>query len=151
MTGGVNPNVPAISRVKGQSPRSQGVKQGLFIFLLTFLIIPIIAIITVAMRAEPYVLVIASILLAVGGLLRMAYAWMFESAEVGSEATVATMGERFFPEGMHGMRSLPLQQSEPVPTYMSPGAGKWQDTNELEPTSVTDSTTRLLEERELDQ
>src|SRR4051812_11244200 len=81
MTGGINPGVPAtVSKVKKDSPRSRGVKQGLFIFLLTFLIVPIISIITIAMHAEPYMVVIASILLAVGGLLRMAYAWMFESA-----------------------------------------------------------------------
>jgi hypothetical protein len=47
MTGGVNPNLPAETRGKGQSPRSRGIKKGLFIFLLTFLIVPIIAILTV--------------------------------------------------------------------------------------------------------
>jgi hypothetical protein len=135
-----------------QSPRSRGIKQGLFIFLLTFLIVPIIAIITVAMHAEPYVLVIASILLAVGGLLRMAYARMFESEISGSDAASAkTSGQQFFPDRMAGVSALPSQLSEPIPSYMSPGRAGWQDTNELEPASVTEGTTRLLENDELDQ
>jgi hypothetical protein len=151
MTGGVNPNLPAASPSKGQSPRSRGMRQGLFIFLLTFLIVPIIAIITIAIRAQPFAVVIASILLAVGGLLRMAYAWMFEAASPsGVAVAAATASEQFFAERAAGLRNLPPQQTEAVPPYMSPGIGRWQDTNELEPASVTEGTTRLLE-NELDQ
>jgi hypothetical protein len=152
MTGGVNPNLPAVSPAKVQSPRSRGIKQGFFIFLLTFLIVPIIAIITVAMNAEPYVLVIASILFAIGGLLRMAYAWMFESeTPVGDATSMGAVGQQFFPDVKNGITALPSPRSEPIQSYMSPGVGRWQDTNELEPTSVTEGTTRLLEKDELDQ
>jgi len=152
MTGGVNPNLPAETRGKGQSPRSRGIKKGLFIFLLTFLIVPIIAILTVATNAEPYMVVIASILLAVGGLLRMAYAVMFESSveSAGTGSTTASI-KQALAERMSGSHTLPPPQSDPIPAYMSPGAGKWQDTNELEPASVTDGTTQLLENQELDQ
>src|SRR3954452_9330605 len=69
MTGGIIPTQRETGGSKVASPRSRGVKQGLFIFLLTFLIVPIIAILTVAVRAEPYLVVISSILLFVGGLL----------------------------------------------------------------------------------
>jgi hypothetical protein len=152
MTGGVNPNLPAETRAKGQSPRSRGIKQGLFIFLLTFLIVPIVAIITVAMNVQPYGVVIASILFAVGGLLRMAYALMFEASgeTAGTGSTTAAI-KQGLAERMSGPRELSSPQSEPIPTYMSPGAGKWKDTNELEPASVTDGTTQLLENKELDQ
>lgn len=41
--------------------------------------------------------------------------------------------------------ALPPQQSQPVGYYPAPGVGNWRDTNDLQPTSVTESTTRLLD------
>lgn len=45
--------------------------------------------------------------------------------------------------------ALPPQQSIPVSTYGPPQAGSWRDTNDLQPASVTESTTRLLDKEEL--
>lgn len=42
--------------------------------------------------------------------------------------------------------ALPPQQSIPAQQYAAPQAGNWRDTNDLQPTSVTESTTRLLNE-----
>ena len=50
--------------------------------------------------------------------------------------------------GLHGVgqqQALPPQQSIPANAYAPPKAGSWRNTNDLEPTSVTDSTTKLLE------
>ena len=44
--------------------------------------------------------------------------------------------------------ALPPQQSIPVSQYGMPSTGRWRDTNDLEPTSVTESTTRLLNDEE---
>lgn len=44
--------------------------------------------------------------------------------------------------------ALPPQQSIPVNAYGVPLAGNWRDTNDLQPTSVTESTTRLLNDDE---
>ncbi len=44
--------------------------------------------------------------------------------------------------------ALPPQQSVPASFYAAPQAGNWRDTNDLQPTSVTENTTKLLEERE---
>lgn len=45
-----------------------------------------------------------------------------------------------------GQNALPPQQSIPANMYNAPRpAGSWRDTNDLEPASVTESTTRLLE------
>ena len=44
--------------------------------------------------------------------------------------------------------SLPSAQSVPVGIYAPPAAGSWRDTNDLQPASVTENTTRLLDERE---
>ncbi len=45
--------------------------------------------------------------------------------------------------------ALPPQQSVPASVYAPPQTGSWRDTNELQPTSVTESTTRLLEKDEI--
>jgi len=135
------------------SRRNRGLKQGLFIFLLTFLIVPLIAIATVFIDAEPVAVAIAAILLTVGGLLRMAYAMLFEST--GSTdfhhagAGLATPQQYLHPSA--DVRNLPPPQSVPATAYATPSAGSWRDTNDLQPTSVTEVTTRLLEKDELDQ
>lgn len=41
--------------------------------------------------------------------------------------------------------ALPPQQSVPASFYAAPAAGHWRDTNDLQPTTVTDGTTKLLE------
>ena len=53
--------------------------------------------------------------------------------------------------GLHGAgqhQALPPQQSIPVSAYAPPSAGSWRDTNDLEPRSVTESTTKLLEKED---
>lgn len=47
-----------------------------------------------------------------------------------------------------GYSALPPQRSVPASAYTTPSAGRWRDTNDLEPSSVTESTTRLLKEDE---
>ncbi len=50
------------------------------------------------------------------------------------------------PAELYGNRqqnALPPQQSIPVSQY-APSAGSWRDTNDLQPASITESTTRLL-------
>lgn len=48
----------------------------------------------------------------------------------------------------HGYAALPPQQSVPASVYGPPQAGNWRDTNDLQPASVTESTTKLLEKDE---
>ena len=124
--------------------------QGLFIFLLTFLVVPIIAMLTVAVRAEPFAVAIAAVLLTVGGLLRMAYALMFESsvAEGGppDEKQLKEPKNTRLRKATHG--ELPPQQIVPASSYVSPTPGSWRDTNDLvsrEPGSITEGTTKLLQ------
>jgi len=49
--------------------------------------------------------------------------------------------------GQGQSHALPPQQSIPVSSYAPPHPGNWRDTNDLQP-SVTESTTRLLDEEE---
>jgi hypothetical protein len=114
----------------------------LFIFLLTFLVVPLVAIISVALSLGKFGIPIAAISLFVGGLLRMAYAAMFESPIPEGGLVEAPLVNSL--PGMASAAALPPQHSFPVDAYNAPAAGKWRDTNELQPTSVTDDTTKLL-------
>ncbi len=134
------------------SPRNRGLKQGLFIFLLTFLIVPLLAMATIFFRAQPFAVVFASILLVVGGLLRMAYALMFESPQLAGatlEENLITGSKTFINRPVN--QALPPQQSYPVASYVEPATGNWRDTSDLEPDSVTVGTTKLLEREETPQ
>ena len=64
-------------------------------------------------------------------------------------------GPAFMPQGVRqdlpgqpNYGALPPQRSVPVSSYGTPQAGSWRDTNDLEPASVTESTTKLLEKDE---
>ena len=50
--------------------------------------------------------------------------------------------------GQPQQHALPAQQSIPINAYGAPETGNWRDTNDLQPTSVTESTTRLLNDEE---
>src|SRR5262249_42734237 len=76
-TGGVLPNAAPVS--KEPSSRSKGIKQGLFIFLLTFVVVPLVGMLSMALQLRPWPVGIALFLFGGGGLLRMLYAVMFES------------------------------------------------------------------------
>ncbi len=51
-------------------PVRRGVKQGAFLFLLSFLVVPLMAMISIALNAEPYAVFASAIILGVGGILR---------------------------------------------------------------------------------
>jgi hypothetical protein len=90
---------------------------------------------------------IVAILLTVGGLLRMAYAMMFESdvpTDLTLEGSVYQSAQSLLGKKQN-IKSLPPEQSIPVSSYVPPTAGNWRDTNDLTPTSVTESTTKLLQ------
>lgn len=123
--------------------RNRGFKQGLFIFLLTFLVVPIVTMIAIGLRFGPFIPTIVTILMTGGGLLRMIYALMFESADAPDHARMPQLNGT-----IDRQHALPPPQSIPVTSYGPPGTGNWRDTNDLEPTSVTESTTRLLQKED---
>jgi hypothetical protein len=128
------------------SAKRRGIKQGTFLFLLTMLVVPIAALITLALNIEPFLPVLAAILFGVGGLLRVIYALMFESGTTARDAITSAS----LPEITESRNALPPSYSIPISAYTSPTAGAWRDTNDLQgtPGSVTDSTTKLLQEEE---
>lgn len=65
---------------------------------------------------------------------------------VGIPVFQAEAGQQSYLGGQRAAGSLPPQQSIPVNAYAPPAAGSWRDTNELQPTSVTESTTKFFKE-----
>lgn len=135
-----------LSGAAGSSKR-RGVKQGAFIFLLTFLVVPLLLIVAMVMNEEPILALIGLILFAIGGALRTVYALMFESGEPRGEIIIPTS----VTAGSDN-RALPSSYAVPASAYSSP-AGAWRDTNELQTQrgSVTDHTTKLFQQDESDQ
>jgi len=132
-------NLPAAPGTTSQtSKRKRGVKQGLFIFLLTFLVVPIVAMISIWLRVGPEITSLVAVLLSMGGLLRMAYAWLLEDGSPAAASSQQQLG------GSSTRAALPPERSIPAADYAYQGPGNWRDTNELQP-SVTENTTRLLD------
>jgi hypothetical protein len=149
---GIVPNQEGRTFFAAGSPRRRGVMQGVFFFLLTFLVVPITAIATVFLRIEPFLVAISAILFFMGGLLRIVYALMFESGDPGGKTLEEkVLGNTALFAEKQKAGELPPARSIPVSTYAPPpGAGNWRDTNDLEPRpgSVTDNTTKLLQKEE---
>jgi hypothetical protein len=149
-TGGINPHAVSTRTPTTLSPRKRGIKQGLFLFLSTFLFAPLMGMISLALKIEPFPVGIAVVVCFIGGLLRMVYALMFESAEPGvpilEEKVIANAS---LPPTRPNV--LPSQNTVPAAQYFKPTAGNWRDTNDLQPASVTENTTKLLEEIETPQ
>ena len=129
------------------SEKRRGIKQGVFIFLLTFLVVPLLAMLTLVLNIKPFLPAIGAFLFGIGGLLRIVYALLFESGAGRTSLTGANILS-----GADSRAALPGSQSIPASAYTSP-AGSWRDTNELQhqPGSVTDSTTKLLQKDTGDQ
>jgi hypothetical protein len=145
-TGGELPGGSLTTPSNRTSLRIQGLKQGLFIFLLTFLVVPIVAIISVSFNLEPWAVAISAIGLFVGGILRMVYALMFESSDslvIPNGGQTPAVSRLAVPTA--AQNALPPQQTFPASVYVAPAPGRWRETNDLQPTSVTESTTQLLE------
>ena len=139
-TGGLA--VPSGRACEHHKSRREGIKQGIFIFLLTFLVAPLVGIIFVfGLRMEPWPVGVVVFLFGVGGLLRIIHALMFGTTEEhpALPSPPAAFGE-FAPE----TATLPRLDAG-VRDYVSPFNVPPRDTNDLEPASVTESTTKLLE------
>ena len=139
-TGGAS----AQPRTDERSPRSRGIRQGLFMFLLMFLVAPIVGIIVVfGLGKEPWPVGLVVMLLGLGGLLRIAYALMFESKYPAATTDGREPRELNSLPVDFSTSALPPRRSTPASEYVSPA--NWREPTTTEPTSVTDNTTKLLE------
>jgi zinc-ribbon domain len=136
-------SLPTLETPNGQSQRSRGVKQGLFVMILGVALFPIIGILTTFLfRMTPWPAGVVLFTLFFGGLLRMAYALMFEPKYPQGLPPAASLHIDSQLTGQQANSALPPTSFVPPVTGKT---GRWLDTNELEPHSVTESTTKLLE------
>src|SRR5215204_3827370 len=76
------------------SPKRRGIKQGIFVFLLTFLVVPLLALLSLALNIEPFAVAVGALLFGIGGILRIVYALLFESG--------VALQSAFGPSGLPG-------------------------------------------------
>jgi len=133
------------------SPRQKGIRQGAMLMLSTLLIVPLLAILGVAMLGFPgEIVALAAVGCFMGGFLRILYAFFLES-KVPADAAAAQqvyMPPSAVPNYLgtpQQISALPPPQSAPVPIYHRP---QRFDTGEIAPpSSITENTTRLLEKQ----
>jgi hypothetical protein len=130
------------------SPRQKGIRQGALMMLSTLLIVPVMGIVAVAMLGLPGELVgLTAVILFMGGLLRILYAVFLEESEPVRPPQATP---HYVPPGSPARLSTPARGTALPPPQGTP-APSWRrpvDTSELvPPPSVTENTTRLLDER----
>lgn len=149
--GGLPQEVLDKKHPEAMSPRRRGLKQGGLLFLSGGVIVPILGVLTAMMNGEGYVVGIAAILTFLAGILRMIYALVFQSGvpTLENESIVDTYKKDLLGKtASENEKALPPQQTEPIPdSYQAPNAGNWRATEDLQPTSVTEETTRTLNKK----
>ncbi len=130
------------------SPRKRGLKQGALLFMSGFIIVPILAMITIFLDAEPFAVVLGMLLTFLSGFLWMVYSMIFNSGNptLQNQSIVETIKQDLTGKTT-AQKSLPAQQTEPVSTIYDPPTGNWRETADLQPTSVTEETTKTLDKK----
>lgn len=147
---GISPYKTPSKLKKTDSPRKRGIKKGAMIMMIgSLLVVPIIAIMMPFLRFPVFIVPLAAVLSFMGGLLRIIYAWMFESSEsVDSFSEAEFLQQKSF-KNPSQQKALPEEKSIPASVYAPPTQGKWMDTNDLvQPPSITEGTTKLLQKED---
>lgn len=142
--GGLSSQIGASPENNKISPRRKGLKQGGQLVALGLIVVPLLVIISIVFHIDPALVIIISILSFWGGILRMLYARIFESKnpnEINVEQHVLRRAKSLFGKKPE---ALP-PQSISVSSYAPSATGNWRNTKDLIESSVTEKTTRLLE------
>ncbi len=133
------------------SPRKKGIKQGGILMLSSLIIIPLTALLIEGLGFPEEFIAVAAITTFWGGFLRILYALIFQSKVPTTQSVgFVEMVKQDLTGQTTSQQALPPQQSQPIPaSYVAPPAGHWKDTNDLQPTSVTENTTRTLNDKEI--
>jgi hypothetical protein len=145
--GGGIPQQLLPSAPKPPTARRRGLKQGGAWFLLGVVLVPLLGVLSQILRFPEEIVGLGAIIFFIGGIVRMLFALIFESgnpAEKTLEENVFHTAQKLLNKKPQA-GALPPQHSIPTEGYMPPRAANWRDTNDLEPSSVTDRTTQLLE------
>jgi hypothetical protein len=148
--GGALPNYQPPQGEKTISPRRRGVKQGVLLMLIGAVLVPLLGVFSsfapfrIGVAFE-FFAAAAAILCFVGGPLRMLFAAIFEEG---------APERQFVAPPFYAQRGIPPQPahvSALPPAAVSPTTASWRrpETAEiLQPPSITDHTTKLLQKSE---
>ena len=144
--GGFLPKLAELDQKKTFFTRKNGVVFSIFWMILLMILVPaIIGIANGAGEAQG----ISAVIGLFGGLMIMigSLALLPSPEEYPLLNAQQMQSPSATTPGMHGAQhqALPPQQSIPVSVHVPPRAGIWRDTNDLEPSNLTESTTRPLE------
>jgi len=145
--GGFLPQLAELNKKKTLFTKKNGVTFGIMWFIFFVMLLPASA--CLANAEDPAAFsavfgVFTTLMIIVGSLV------MFPSSKPYPFIPQQMQPPSPDARSLHGgqYHALPGQQSIPVSAYAAPTAGSWRDTKDLEPSSVTESTTRLLEKEE---
>jgi hypothetical protein len=152
--GGMLPHYQTDPGEKTISPRRKGVKQGVLLMLIGAVLVPLLGVFAsfapqrIGVAFE-FFAAAAAILCFIGGPLRMLFAAIFEEGARSHQYAPSA-----FPSPSYAPPVIPAQPVRvaalPPPTVNT--AGSWrqrpQTAEILQPPSVTDNTTRLLDKSE---
>jgi hypothetical protein len=145
-TGGAIPERP-----KKCSPRTRAIKQAVFLFFLAIVIPVLIALIVPALGYGDYLIPLVigpAVILGYNGLLRLRYALnLKDPSPVAGKDDFLTAGQTHM-DRPASLGVLPPQQTYPAGQFSMPVGSNRHETSDLEPRSVTEGTTKLLEKDE---
>jgi hypothetical protein len=129
------------------SPRKKGVRQGAALVLSGAVLVPLLAVLDkyTGLNMEIFT-ALAAVILFIGGPLRMLYAGLFEE---GASTRPRIAPASYVPPAMPAQRGTPVRALPPQSLNPAPGWRPRPNTAEIrQPPSVTESTTRLLDDQD---
>ena len=148
-SGGMGPTNDALTGAAPRqlSPRRKGYRQGALMILISLIATPLVAILSDAGIPELFI-PLTAILFFWGGIIRIIYARVFEDA--GAPPPLAALPIYAPPAVGTAQFVAGAPQTALPPQRSAPASGWRQPTNTAEmvpPPSVTENTTRLLDDR----
>lgn len=145
--GGLLPQYPSSPEQTGPSPRRKGVKQGALLMLIGAILVPILGVMSGFSpgRLEnvfAFFAALAAIICFLGGPLRMLFAGIFEEGAPQPRYTPMSYPPQMM-SAPQARVALPPAVANPVPPWRQPHTAEI-----LQPPSVTDGTTQLLDKKE---
>ena len=149
-SGGIMPAFPVSEGDAERSPKWKGVRQGMILFLIGVLLVPIMGVFSAFTRgalSEGFEMLAAlfALICFVGGLVRMLYAALFEQG--ASRVMLPSAPTNYVPPSLAASQTGSGRVNVLPPATANP-AGGWRRPNTAELVgrpSVTENTTRLLD------
>lgn len=147
--------LPQIEELNSGKRKLFSRRNGLFFSLLWFLFFVLILTPFWAIVDVEELAAISAVAGIFGGLIIMLSSFFFLNNNPKSnrdqlDSKSGKYGQRNL-GAQRNQNALPPRQTYPVSDYVQPQAGSWRSTEDLQPTSVTEETTKLLKEEEIEK